>query len=274
MAENLSIYLLGAVAARIDGRPVGRFRSAKTVALLGYLICERRPVSRDFLADLLWPDVPLTRARGLLRRSLHDLNHNLPGAILSDYHAVQFNPACAAQTDTGRFEALRAASDAASLEAAVALCRGEFLEALCLKNCPDFETWLTLEREYWERRMIETLEHLLSSREEAADFGRAVETCWQILMLEPWREDIYRRLMVLLARTGNLWKALDVYKTCRHLLAEEMAIEPSDETRHLYDRIRDLATHPDPTPDATLPSLDPAHRGADEPETQERGPRS
>jgi DNA-binding SARP family transcriptional activator len=42
--------------------------------LLAYLICENRPITRDYLAGLAWPEMEQSQALGLLRRSLHDLN--------------------------------------------------------------------------------------------------------------------------------------------------------------------------------------------------------
>ena len=35
---------------------IPRFRSRRTVGLLGYLATERRSISRDLLATLFWPD--------------------------------------------------------------------------------------------------------------------------------------------------------------------------------------------------------------------------
>ena len=40
-----------------------RFRSKRTVALLGYLAAEQRPVGRDSLAALFWPDETSARGR-------------------------------------------------------------------------------------------------------------------------------------------------------------------------------------------------------------------
>jgi len=57
---------------------VPRFRSRRTVALLGYLAAERRSVVRDFLAALFWPDEATSKGRSNLRRELHNLAQILP----------------------------------------------------------------------------------------------------------------------------------------------------------------------------------------------------
>lgn len=243
---DTSVRLLGPMVVEYKGCPIIGFRSAKTMALLAFLICERRPVSRGHLADLLWPGAPESVARGHLRRALHDLTHKLPGVVLSDYHTAQFSPEYAVATDIARFEQLRAQADPVALEAAAALCGGEFLEGLSPSQCPDFDLWLVVERELWRKRALDVLESLLHLCIRLTDFDRACEMAWQILKLEPTREDIHRHLMILLARTGNPGMALKQYKRCRRILADELDIEPSEATTRLYERIRRAMTNPAP----------------------------
>ena len=57
---------------------VPRFRSRRTVGLLGYLAAERRPVARDHLAALFWPDEPASKGRVNVSRELHNLAQILP----------------------------------------------------------------------------------------------------------------------------------------------------------------------------------------------------
>jgi DNA-binding SARP family transcriptional activator len=59
---------------------VPRFRSWRTIGLLGYLTAERRPVARDLLAGLFWPDEEISRGRANLSRELHNLTRILPSS--------------------------------------------------------------------------------------------------------------------------------------------------------------------------------------------------
>jgi DNA-binding SARP family transcriptional activator len=43
--------------------------------------------------------------------------------------------------------------------------------------------------------------------------------------------------MRLLARSGQRSAALRQYETCRHTLADELGVEPHEETTALYERI-------------------------------------
>ena len=79
---------------------VPRFRSRRTVALLGYLAAERRSVVRDFLAALFWPDEATSKGRSNLRRELHNLAQILPDCWELDRQAVAFIPSADVAVDT------------------------------------------------------------------------------------------------------------------------------------------------------------------------------
>ncbi|MBI5290617.1 MAG: tetratricopeptide repeat protein, partial [Chloroflexi bacterium] len=58
------------------------------------------------------------------------------------------------------------------------------------------------------------------------------------LGLEPWNEEAHRRMMELLARTGQRSAALAQFEACRRALADELGLEPAPETTALYERLR------------------------------------
>ena len=68
------------------------FRSKRATALLGYLAAEKRPISRAFLARLLWPDHSQSKGRTSLRRELYSLTQLLPNCWQLDRQAVAFVP--------------------------------------------------------------------------------------------------------------------------------------------------------------------------------------
>jgi len=202
---------------------------------------ERRPLSRDNLAVLLWPDSSLTEARAHLRRSLHDLAQKLPHVLESNYHTVQFNTRSEATVDLYLFQALVEHGDINSLQTAAALCRGQVLEGLAVDDCPEFDHWLLVERELWAMRCSSVLETLVALSERNGDTDMAMCYGWQLLGLQPWREDVHRQLMLFLARSGQTSMAVRQYRLCCKSLAEELGIEPSQETRLLFERVRRAA---------------------------------
>lgn len=86
---------------------------------------------------------------------------------------------------------------------------------------------------------------------EAADFAR------RAIALDPWREASYRQLMRALAEGGDRVAALAQFERCRAVLAEELGVEPAEETRLLHERIltQDLApATPGPIQRPSLPA--------------------
>jgi hypothetical protein len=59
------------------------------------------------------------------------------------------------------------------------------------------------------------------------------------LELEPWLEEAYQQLMRLLALDSQRSAALAQFQACRRILSDELGVEPSAETIHLYESIRD-----------------------------------
>ena len=106
--ELLSIRTLGGLAIRLDtpdgmhpapGLDAPHVRSqtitfeTRTVeALLVYLACLGRPVARDILAELLWPERTQAQARANLSLALHRLRRQLAPYLLVSRQSVALNP--------------------------------------------------------------------------------------------------------------------------------------------------------------------------------------
>jgi DNA-binding SARP family transcriptional activator len=102
-----------------------------------------------------------------------------------------------------------------------------------------FEGWIALRREQFHRHAGWALRRLAAAYEKQGELEQAQESVRRQLELEPWQEEAHRSLMRLLARGGQRSAALAQYRTCCRLLARELDVEPGDETRALYEQIRD-----------------------------------
>lgn len=111
--STLDIRLFGAMEIRDGGELLTDFRSQKALALLAYLICVDRPVTREHLAGLAWPDTEQSQALGLLRRTLHDLTSKLPDCLVVDRRTVHFQPLAPVAIDVQTFVTLAAQNDSA-----------------------------------------------------------------------------------------------------------------------------------------------------------------
>ena len=230
-----TLQLFGTIRVESDDGDVPRFRSQRTMALLGYLVAEGRAVSRDALAALFWPDDSQSKGRSNLRRELHNLNQILPDCWEMDRQSVRF--ALANQTTVDLFDFLEL-EQTEQWAAAAELVRGEFLEGLYLDDNLEFETWLLGERERWRQRAENVLTRVVELHTRQAAYLAALDSARKLLQLTPWNEATHRQVMLLLARTGQRGAALKQYALCQTTLQAELGVAVSAETTALYERIK------------------------------------
>jgi DNA-binding SARP family transcriptional activator len=118
---KLCLRLLGPVQVEREGQLVFVLALGKPLALLGYLVAQRKPLCREHLADLLWPDLPTPRGRANLSWTLHKLSTVLPGCLEGTRHTAQFRRSDACKADLDNFEMLLARGDPDSLIEATSL---------------------------------------------------------------------------------------------------------------------------------------------------------
>ena len=238
---RLDLSFLGTFHATLDSRPLTHFRSNNNRGLLVYLALNgERPVGREVLAALFWPDESSDTAYNNLRQALYQLRQLLGDAADADApyltttrQSVQFNCASDHTLDVTRF--LRAI-EASDLDAAVAHYAGELLPGFTCDSL-EFETWLRLERERLHQLALEALFEAAQDHLAAGRLDKAQAHARRQLALEPWREPAHRQLMRAFALTGDRAAALAQYETCRALLADELSVEPAPETAALREAI-------------------------------------
>lgn len=226
------------------GRPVA-LKLRKAEALLAYVaISSGHAAARQELAALLWGESEQPRARQSLRQVLLALSKALaqcqPPVLQITSQTVSLAPA-ALSVDVTDLERLMGEGSPASLAAAAALYRDDFLAGLAL-DAPDFEDWLDATRSRLRDLALRGLEVLLEAQEAADDIGPAVASVHQALRIDPFREDLHRRLMRLYARNGMRSSALAQFRACRDLLHRELGIAPDRETVRLFEALVDQPT--------------------------------
>ena len=252
---TLRICVLGPFQVLLNDHPVTHFESNKVRALLTYLTVEPdRPYSREFLANLLWPDNTRTSALGNLRYTISSLRKNLKDRrsasrnrktpyLSANREFLQFNKTSSVSVDVWEFSepsgrtSVPDSSYAGCLEQAISLYRGEFLEGFSLPDSAGFEEWLLLKREQYRRQMLKFLHQLADYYMFIGDHEHAQIYAWKQVEMEPWLEEGYQQLMRALALGGHRSEALTQFNTCRRLLKVELGIEPSHETVRIYESI-------------------------------------
>ncbi|HRJ44196.1 MAG TPA: BTAD domain-containing putative transcriptional regulator, partial [Caldilineaceae bacterium] len=265
---HLTLSLLGGFQAQLDDRPLDGFQSNKARGLLIYLAVEAdRAHSRAKLAGLFWADLPEKRALTYLRHALANLRKLLgdadagPSFLVVTRQTLQFNRQSEHRLDVADLLAVLDESATASLAALEAGLEGgehPFLDGFFLDDCPAFEEWTVLTRERLQRRVLAGLQSLTDAYAQLDDTNRAAAFARRAVALDPWREEGHRRLMQLLALSGQRSAALAQYEACCRLLRQEFDVEPGAETTALYRAI--VAGDFDkarPSPAAAPPSVPP-----------------
>ncbi|HEU4323655.1 MAG TPA: BTAD domain-containing putative transcriptional regulator [Roseiflexaceae bacterium] len=268
-APLLRMDLLGRAEISLGETALTGQLPGKALALLAYLALSRRPHLRPALAALLWSETNDEDALASLRQALAKLRRAVGSHLLIARQTVAFNHSAGCLIDVDLF--LAEANDlpvrldaAAAVRLGDALARygGELLHGLALREAPLFEEWLTEQRERLRECALRALAALMDyhtargAPEAARDYGQ------RLLLLDPWREDVYRALMRLLAQDGRRSAALALFETCRRTLEEQLGLEPAAETVELYRLIRDslLPVEASPAAPVSATELAPAPR--------------
>ena len=229
----MEFRILGPLEVLDEGRPVA-LGGAKQRALLAVLLLHANEVvSRDRLIDELWggepPDtantalhVHVSQVRKLLRRDAIVTQN--PGYLIriSD-----------GELDLHRFERLVATARAEEPAQAARLLR----EGLALwRGAPLAElgdSFARAERARLEEQRLAALEQRIDAELALGRHAELVPELEGRVREQPLRERLRGRLMLALYRSGRQADALEVYRSGRRLLDEELGLKPDDELQRL-----------------------------------------
>ncbi|KXK20823.1 MAG: transcriptional activator domain-containing protein [Chloroflexi bacterium OLB15] len=250
MTQPLEIITLGGLTIQRNQVVVTGFVSRKVEALLVYLACEPREHPREFLANLLWDDVPQARAMANLRMALSSLQQQLEDYVVVTRQTIAINPYSPIKID---IRELTTTLDKAELtwaragrlprslihdlDEALSLYHGDFLAGFHLRDSRGFDDWRLLEQERLRANMIAILNRLAEQFLEQRTYAEGLDYASRLLQLDPLREETHRLMMQLQVGLGERSAAIAQYKTCERLLQQELGVEPSAETIHLYQQI-------------------------------------
>jgi DNA-binding SARP family transcriptional activator len=91
-----------------------------------------------------------------------------------------------------------------------------------------FEEWVAAQRERLHQLALHTLATATTTRHS---YMAATDASTRLLILEPWREDTHRKLMQLLAASGQRSAAVAQYASCQRVLATELGVDPMPRPR-------------------------------------------
>jgi DNA-binding SARP family transcriptional activator len=227
----LQARLFGPFELRSDGTPV-TVASSRAQSLLAYLALRGTPQRRDRVAFLLWPDSTEPQARTNLRHVLHTLRGAIPDAECHLHATAQTLSLREVAVDVAAFDAALANDDddPAALRRAADLYAGDLLQGW-------YDDWLTADRDAYRARMTAALARLVPLLEAGGDLDAAVRYAERAVALDRMAEAPYRSLMRLHDARGDRARAVRVYHECAATLEDELGVQPSAETRELYQAL-------------------------------------
>lgn len=249
----ITVRLFGQISVQYGAQSLTTL-PAKALELLCYLLVYRdRSHTRNFLAEMLWPNASCKASSKYLRQTLWQLQMAMDPGVLKDETPtdeiillnpgwVQINPHANCWVDANvleeAYDACRdlpgqqlTADTAKVLTDAIDLYQGELLDTW-------YQDWCLFERERLQLIYLAMLDKLMEYCEAHALYERGVAYGHTILRYDPARECTYRQLMRLRYLAGDRTSALREYERCVAALEQELQLTPTQLTMALYEQIR------------------------------------
>jgi DNA-binding SARP family transcriptional activator len=200
--------------------------------LVALLALRERPLSRAYLAGLLWPDYSTERSLADLRTALWRANHYRASVVTTT--GMRLSLRSEVQVDVRALMALgRRAADPAAKSVITELQGMSWFE-LSLDLLPDwYDDWLVDDREGVRQLRLHALESLTDELSNRGRHAEAILAALTAVRLEPLRETAHAALIKAHLAEGNRSEARRQFNRCRDLLAAELAVEPSESIRRL-----------------------------------------
>ena len=239
--KSLRLTLFGVFRVHDSVGQKVEIAGTKARLLLAYLSLQSgRPQSREKIMGLFWSQRSEGQARGSLRQALWAIRRALeniePNPLVTEGDAVALDPGFI-DVDVVNFEGLLADGSPDSLQSALELYGGEFLEGARIRD-PVFEDLLRSERLRLHGLAVDACTRLLENQVQAGMKRAAMTTAKRLLMIDSSQETAHRTLMAYYADTGQLGLAKKQYQTCCENLKRELDVAPDTETKQLFSRIR------------------------------------
>jgi non-specific serine/threonine protein kinase len=248
----LDIKLLGQFNLRLEDHPI-EIPSRPAQSLLAYLALRPgEPQRREKLAGQLWPDASEANARSYLRQALWRIRKALEASkrdyFLADDFTITFLADAAYSLDVAVLaQEVTTDTPTANLLRCVEVYHGELLPGF-------YDEWVEPERErlqaIYEHKLALLLDRLAAERR----WPGVLEWAERWIALGSVPEPAYRALMLAHHALGDRASMAAAYQRGVEALQRELAVEPSDMTRALYEQLSHRETA------ATLLSQPPAYQ--------------
>jgi DNA-binding SARP family transcriptional activator len=246
---GLEITLLGDLSVHgVGADPTRRHSvgSSQARVALALLTLERgQGVTRDALADAMWPDrlpsswasvlrTVVSRVRAFLLQVLGDDEELLVARGGTYLLRLPDDTRVDVEVAAAQIASARRALDHHDLAHARRLAV-DATDRLRAPLLPDRDgDWVTAQRAHLTELLVVGLEVTSQSASALGDGADALTAAMEAVGRAPLRESAHRCLMAAHAAAGNRAEALRAYQRLRRMLAEELGVDPDAETEAAY----------------------------------------
>ena len=249
---DLTVHVLGPVEIfRDPSRPLAAdaWPTRRARDILCFIVSRRHHrASKDTIIDTFWGETDFD----VVEKNFHPtvshirkaLNSNQPlkqNFLLYRDGDYQLNSEFSYRIDVEQFDQLVSEGEnarrarqfeqcIAAYESALKLYRGEFMQG-------SYEPWVEEQRTYYREQYLRLLEALAGVAQTSEDWPKAMQLAQLIIREDQFREDIHCVLIKAHAAMGNRGAAKEHYEGLKRLLEGELGVEPSLETRKLYQQL-------------------------------------
>lgn len=240
---RIRVYTLGLFAVEIDGLPLvlSRKKQKKPLELLKALIAfGGHGVSKEQLAETLWPDADGDEAQQSLSITLHRLRKLLGNEVIVLQQGKLSLSASHCWTDirslehhlieaSNKLQQDRLQESWQTTQKALHLYKGAFLA----NEAPSY--WALSKSERLRRKLLNHIDSMASRLSENNQHQQAITVYSKGLDVDDLQEAFYRGLIHCHQQLGQKAEALAVYRQCALLMHSVFGHAPSDETRMLLN---------------------------------------
>ncbi len=207
--------------------------------LLFFLLAHPRGLRREILIDRLWPKVDPDQAASKLSNTLFRLRRAVGNeVIVHEDQTYRFNRGLDYQYDVERFQNLIALTNQTDQESEKIRYLQEATDLYGGPYLPELDgQWVLTERKRLQILFLNAAANLAELYLGEDRLNLAISVALQLLEADPFDERGYRMLMRAHAVDGNRAEIIRVYERCRLLLEMELGVEPSEQTRSLFQAL-------------------------------------
>jgi DNA-binding SARP family transcriptional activator len=250
---EVAACVLGPLDLTVAGHRVVRWNSLKARTVFQYLVVQiGRPVRREALMELMWPDHSVGSARNNLNAALYSLRNTLdqqgsrvPYILYKDGCYLP-NPELMWWIDRTEFLSTLQHAEAARRVGQAGQAASGYLRAVGLYRGPLFEDdrdgdWYLPEQRRLKELYLQAVECLAEIHLEQRDLAAAVQFGQLALTADQCCEPAHRLLMRCYALQNQQQLVSRQYRLCSDALQDELGVSPGADTTQLFRSLTSCA---------------------------------